>query len=143
MQQRICPNGEEMPSFEVNDFYEGYRVSITSIGLQYFCSNKLYEQTYSINQIGQKPAQSEKIPSKLNGLLKSPNSRDKVDKSPKAKNNVIQQPKNFYDKSKSQQEKEKLLKEQSLRYFSVLENFEIKILIKMKKKANAAHDLQA
>jgi hypothetical protein len=51
-QQQICPNGEEMPSFEVNDFYEGYRVSITSIGLQYFCSNKLYEQTYCINQIG-------------------------------------------------------------------------------------------
>lgn len=32
-QQQICQRGEELPSFEVNDFYEGYRVSITSIGL--------------------------------------------------------------------------------------------------------------
>jgi hypothetical protein len=46
---RIC---EHAPSFDVNDFYDGYRFSITSIGLQYFATNKLYEQSYnaSLNQ---------------------------------------------------------------------------------------------
>lgn len=32
------------------------------------------------------------------------------------------------------------LEEQSLKHFNVLENFEIKVLIKFKKKANAAND---
>ena len=41
----------EAPEFEVNDFYEGFRLSITSIGLQYFQSYKLYEQSYTVASV--------------------------------------------------------------------------------------------
>jgi len=67
----------DMPQFDVNDFYEGYRVSVTSIGLQYFCSNKLYEESYNINH---KPDPSLKKEGKHHQPINAAQQKTSIDK---------------------------------------------------------------